>query len=350
MRCSHESNRAHVSRVDRRGWRLRFAILCLAVLFASSQREAWAWGVRGHAVIDRTAVDALPSDGPIFLKKYVDLIADSASVPDSWRSASEPFSKIAEDPNHGWFREQFAFMQDKDLPRSRYAFVIALYKQYLAVAKSDPDAASRMNVRWTGTLPYAVLEGYGHLVADMRLIRAMRAQGKDTSALETDCAFYVAWMGHYVGDGSQPLHVTIQHDGWVGPDPKGYTRDPRVHGRFESRFVDMIGLSEADVLPRLGPPGHQTGDVFDLMLAYLDRSYQDVETVYALDKSGALNDPTNQQARSLVYERISAAAAMLRDLVYRAWLESAQHPQRGPNPIDPSNPTYDPETGSAPAP
>jgi hypothetical protein len=112
----------------------------------------------------------------------------------------------------------------------------------------------------------------------------------------------------------------------------------------------MIGLSEADVFPRLGAPGHQTGDIFDLVLAYLDRSHQDVETVYALDKSGALNDPNNQQARSLVYERIAAAAAMLRDLVYRAWLESAQPRQKGPNPIDPSNPKYDPETGSAPAP
>ncbi len=115
-----------------------------------SQHSARAWGVRGHAVIDRAAVDALPDDGPVFLKRHVDLIADSASVPDTWRSASEPFSKIAEDPNHGWFREQFAFMKDHDMPRSRYAFVLALYKKYQSLAKSDPQAASRMNVRWTG--------------------------------------------------------------------------------------------------------------------------------------------------------------------------------------------------------
>src|ERR1700733_8393187 len=120
---------------------------CLATLLISVlciPEPAFPWGTRAHAVIDHTAVDTLPADGPVFLKKYVDMIANSASVPDTWRGASEPFSKIAEDPNHGWFREQFAFMQDKDLPRSRYAFVLALYKQYLVLAKSDPDAASRM--------------------------------------------------------------------------------------------------------------------------------------------------------------------------------------------------------------
>lgn len=44
------------------------------------------------------------------------------------------------------------------------------------------------------------------------------------------------------------------------------------------------------------------------------------------------------------------ATRMLRDLVYRAWLESALPvaPVK-PSPIDPSNPLYNPETGSAPA-
>jgi hypothetical protein len=76
------------------------AIALLAITYMPM--TAFAWGGRGHAVIDRTAVDAIPADGPLFLKKYVDYIAASASVPDWWRAASEPFSKIDEDPNHGW--------------------------------------------------------------------------------------------------------------------------------------------------------------------------------------------------------------------------------------------------------
>jgi hypothetical protein len=129
-------------------------------------------------------------------------------------------------------------------------------------------------------LPFAAAEVYGHLVADMRYLRKARAEGKDTSFLEQTCAFYVAWMGHYIGDGSQPLHDTIHHDGWQGPDPKGYTRDPKIHGRFESQYVDAIALTEGDIVDRIGQPGHLTGDVFDSILTHLDEAGSNVEAIY----------------------------------------------------------------------
>ncbi len=128
-------------------YRRSFSILLVPALCIP--QLAFPWGARAHAVIDHTAVDTLPDDGPVFLKKYADYIAGSASIPDTWREASGPFSKIEEDPNHGWFREQFAFM--KEIPRSRYEFVLALYKEYLVIEKSKPEDARRMNVRWTGT-------------------------------------------------------------------------------------------------------------------------------------------------------------------------------------------------------
>jgi hypothetical protein len=331
-----------------RSTRHRSGFAILVVVALSIPEQAFSWGIRAHAVIDHTAVDTLPDDGPVFLKKYADYIAGSASIPDTWRQASEPFSKIEEDPNHGWFREQFSFM--KEVPRSRYEFVLELYREYLRIEKSDPENARRMNVRWTGTLPYAAAEVYGHLVADMRYLRKARADGKDTAFLEQTCAFYVAWMGHYIGDGSQPLHDTIHHDGWQGPDPNGYTRDPKIHGRFESQYVDAISLTEEDILPRIGKPGHLQGDVFDLILAHLDEAGRNVETIYKLDKRNALTDVHDPEAREMVYSRTAAGARMLRDLVYRAWLESALPVTSGkPSPIDQSNPLYNPETGSAPA-
>jgi hypothetical protein len=326
--------------------RSSFAVLLIAAL--SLPQPAFPWGTRAHAVIDRTAVDTLPDDGPVFLKKYVEYIAGSGSVPDTWRQASEPFSKIEEDPNHGWFREQFAFM--KVIPRSRYEFVLALYRENLRIRKTEPENAQRMNVRWTGTLPFAAAEVYGHLVADMRYLRKARLEGKDTAFLEQTCAFYVAWMGHYIGDGSQPLHDTIHHDGWQGPDPKGYTRDPKIHGRFESQYVDAISLSENDILSRIGQPGHLTGDIFDMMLAHLDEAGSNMEAIYKLDKRNAFADVHDTEAKEMVYSRTAAGARMLRDLVYRAWLESAQPAtQVSPSPIDQSNPLYNSLTGSASA-
>jgi len=204
--------------------------------------------------------------------------------------------------------------------------LLTLHREHERLVRSDPGTAQRMNIRWTGTLPYAVLEGYGRLVADMRLMRALRLMGENPTPFKIDTAFLVAWMGHYIADGSQPLHVSIHHDGWVGPNPAHYTRDPAVHGRFKTDYVNLIGFSVDAIVPHLAPVAHQQGDVLTAVHAYLDRAYRDVETVYRLDRDGALRDASNREARSLVYEHCAAASAMQRDLVTRAWRESALSP------------------------
>ncbi|PYT26300.1 MAG: hypothetical protein DMG57_22175 [Acidobacteria bacterium] len=65
--------------------------------------------------------------------------------------------------------------------------------------------------------------------------------------LTTDIAFYMGWLGHYVADAAMPLHDSIHHDDCVGDNPKGYTRDPNIHGRFESEFVDLIATTESNL-------------------------------------------------------------------------------------------------------
>ncbi|CAE1132852.1 nuclease [Xanthomonas euroxanthea] len=325
--------------------------LACALLFAAAtcSGNAAAWGHRAHAAIDSAAVQALPDDGPVFLKQYVQVIADGATLPDGWRSESEPFLKIEEDPNHGWFREQFAFMQHP--PRSRYAFVLALYDEQRRIASSDPQRAQRMNVRWAGTLPYAATEGYQRIVATMRQLRALRAKGQDSRELERTCAFYVSWFAHYIGDGAQPQHDSIHHDGWQGPNPNGYSTDPKVHGKFESDYVDKIALTPQDLLRRMPALAHQQGDVFEQILDFLDVGTARVEQVYRLEKAGAFDDASSSDGRAMVYRTAGDGAAMLRDLLVRAWRESALQPETStlPRSMDPSHPQYDPATGSAPA-
>lgn len=328
--------------------KLRTCMAGVLLISLIATESAHAWGRRGHAVVDRAAVLALPNDGPIFLRQYLDYIGDSAGYPDGWRDQSIPFSKIEEDPNHGWFLEQFSFMDP--IPRSRYEFVIELYKENLKLAKKDPEAAKKTNVRWTGTLPFAALEVYGHLVAEFRLLRQAQVNKQDTSHLQMTCAMLTWWLGHYIGDGAQPLHDTIQHDGWQGPNPHGYTRDHSIHGRFESQYVDLINLNESAIVPRVAGVGHLQGDVFDLVLRFLKESNSHVEEVYQLDQRRAFSEAGNKEARELVYSRITAGATMLRDLLYRAWLESGEG--RGREAIDPTsenNPHYNPETGTAAA-
>ncbi|MEZ5356780.1 MAG: hypothetical protein R2762_29435, partial [Bryobacteraceae bacterium] len=228
-----------------------------------------AWGLRGHSNINRAAVRTLPADGPLFLQAHEDWIAYLSIIPDTWRSPAEPFAKIIEDPNHGWFKEQFAFLNP--IPRSRYEFVIAIYEEHRRLAASGSGAAKLTNVRWTGTLPYAAVETYERMKAAMRRYRSAKAADQDTRLVELEIASYMGRLGHYTGDGAQPLHCTIHHDGWQGPNPYGYTTDPKIHGRFESAFVDLIQAEVSSFAQRIAPARH-LADPFLAVLAHLDRS------------------------------------------------------------------------------
>jgi hypothetical protein len=315
-------------------------LVCLAVIATG------AWGARGHQSANRAAVKSIPADGPVFLREFEDWIAKTGPVPDSWRGNTEPYSKIFEDPNHGWFKEQFAFMPS--IPRSRYEFVLRLYDEYLRIKDKDPERAAVTNVRWTGTMPYAAMENYDRMKSAMRLYRRVIAdKSPDAQYLAQDIAFYMGWLGHYTADGAQPLHDTIHHDGWLGANPKQYTTDPRVHGRFESAFVDLIQLTDSDLMPVMDKP-KVLADPFAAVLAHLDEASTHVEEVYILDKSGALADKTNEPAAKLVKSQLAKAAALLRDLAYTAWIESGKPATPQENPINRSNPRYNPETGTAP--
>lgn len=315
--------------------------LLLLILTASA---AFGWGVRGHQAINRAAVLSLPEDGPTFLRAHEEWIAYLSIIPDSWRSPSEPALKILEDPNHGWFKEQFAMLPA--IPRSRYEFILALYE---AQKKQKPEEGKRTNVRWTGTLPYAAQENFERMRVAMRRYRALKAGGQDTKFVEWEIASYMGRLGHYTGDGAQPLHDTIHHDGWAGDNPKDFTREPRIHGRMESQYVDLIAVATPDVLKQVGKP-KRLADPFAAILAHLDLAASYVEEVYQLDKTGAWADKDHPRARELVHERLASGATLLRDLAYTAWLESDQpfRFSRGNNPIDPDGPAYNPATGSAP--
>lgn len=331
---------------------MRLTAVTALLLALASSSTLLAWGERGHHTANRAAVRAIPADGPSFLRAHEEWVVYLSTVPDSWRSASEPFQKIIEDPNHGWFREQFAFMTNANVPRSRYEFVLALDAEHRRlVSAGNAAAASLTNVRWTGTLPYAAVETYEQMVAGMRRYRAAQAQKADTTLVELEIASYMGRLGHYTADGAQPLHDSIHHDGWQGANPKGYTTDPRVHGRFESRFVDLMQLSSDDIQAEV-PAAQVLEDPFDAILAHLDDAGTLVERVYQLDGSGALEDGANADARALVRRQMIRAATLLRNLAQTAWVRSGERPQMtaGDNPIVPSHPHYNPATGTAPAP
>lgn len=322
--------------------------LALVLLLACS-RTLTAWGPTGHRIVSRAAVSALPGDVPAFVAQQIDWIGARAITPDTYRSASEPFIKMAEDPSHTWHMEQVAFL--KAIPRSRIEFVQAVYDEHTRLVKTDPTGAALMNVTGTGMLPYTTIEVYERLKVTFRTWREQARTPQAARFAELDAAFYVGWLSHYIADAAQPLHTSIHHDGWRGDNPKRYTRDGAIHWAFENDFVDLIAVGERDLQSRMAPAG-TVADPFSAILAHLARAHTRVEQVYRLEQSGALKDMGHAEARELVRACLTDATTMLRDLVYTAWVSSAAPaaPRTGiVQPNDPANPRYNSAAGSAPA-
>src|SRR5262245_23073631 len=308
-----------------------------------------AWGLTGHVVITRAAINGLPTEVPAFVKRQIDWISTRSITPDSYRAASEPFIKAAEDPSHEWHLEQVSFL--KTIPRSRIEFVQAIYDEFKRLEKSDPPRAALANPTSTGMLPYTAMEVYERLKVTVRTWRDQQRDKQPSTFTEQDAAFYIGWLSHYIADASQPLHSSIHHEGWRGDNPKNFTRDGALHWGFENDFVDLIGLKETDIQARVAP-ARTIADPFSAVLAHLARSNTRVEQVYALEQQHALTDKSNAAARELVYVCTSDGATLLRDLIYSAWTTSAAPaaPRTGiVQPNDPEHPRYNPATGSAPA-
>jgi hypothetical protein len=322
------------------------AVLCAIVVTAS---PVVGWGVTGHRVIARVAIETLPAEVPPFLARQIDWIGVRSITPDNYRAASEPFIKMAEDPSHEWHLESVAFLNA--IPRSRVEFIQALYDEHRRVAAVDAARARAINVTGTGLLPYTTIEIYERLKVTFRTWREQQKAGEDTRFTELDAAFYAGWLSHYVADAAMPLHSSIHHDGWVGANPRNYTRGGELHWGFENDFVNLIQLTDADIRPRVAA-ARLIDDPFTAILEHVGRAHTRVEQLYQLEQQHAFSDRGHQGAKALVLTCTGEAATMLRDLIFTAWTSSAQPaaPRTGivlPN--DPANPLFNPAVGSASA-
>jgi hypothetical protein len=173
-----------------------------------------------------------------------------------------------------------------------------------------------------GMQPYQTDEVWERLKVAMRDYREMTAAKEDTRALEEEIVFLAGWLGHYVGDGSMPLHTSDKPNGWIGPNPNGYTTEHKIHGLFESQFVHD-NIHETDIAPLVAKQPATVGDVFDQYVGYLRQSHSLVETTYRLEKAGAFNGAGTDEGKQFASQQLAAAATELRDLIYAAWLQSA---------------------------
>jgi hypothetical protein len=294
----------------------RLAGMLLIGMVLCHPRPASAWGNEGHTDINRVAAQKIPASMPLFLRRAVVEIAYLGPEPDRWRNPAEFPLKNAQEADHFIDLERVSWLDP--LPPGRYEFYRKLYEKRAATIDHPDDYLPER----VGLQPYITLEIYGRLKAAFREYRQLQSEHKPTQAVQQAIIFYAGWLGHYVADGAQPLHTTIHYNGWVGPNPNGYTTEHGIHSLFETTYV-AANITAKDFAPLVKAPSRLT-DPFHDYIAYLKNSYDLVENVYALDKAGDFKEKGSKEAFDFTTHRLAAGSQMLLDLWYTAWLESAE--------------------------
>jgi hypothetical protein len=294
-------------------------------------QPAWGWGRDGHMMINRLAAENLPTDVPYFLRNGngIDIMEWMGPEPDRWKQRdAEPELVATQSPDHFLDYEWAIYgakVCDKGtpdcidgykFPRKRYDFIRAI-----ADAQATHPELKYLDI--TGFQPWQVEEVWQRLKSDMREYRKTVAVNGDTAPVQLAILFDAGWLGHYVGDGSQPLHNTIQFNGWTGPNPNGYTTEHKIHALFESIYVSA-NVKRDEVAPLVAATKPTTiDDEWTQYWEYLHHSNSLVEKTYQLEKAGGFKDAGTPEAKSFTEERLAAGAIELRDLIYSAWVHSA---------------------------
>lgn len=318
-----------------------FLLFAAGILIALLPPSAGAWSNRGHRMINQVAAETLPGDVPPFMRSEegVRAISYLGPEPDRWRPEMEPELCAISSPDH-IFRTQLAATLGP-LPRRRLDFERMLE----TLSKERPAEAAQLTPEHIGTLPWQAEEVFERLVAAFHSWRVANGQypaqsyrdlapldKSDLPEIQASALFYAGWLGHYIGDGSMPLHASVDVLGWAEKsNPRGYTTSPSIHPRFEGIADQELqsGAISDTAIRALVPQAKQLDDPFAQTLLYLKRESTFAEQVYAFDKEGQLTTGSGQ-TQKFIELRMAEGASMLRDLIYTAWVDSAalQAPHR----------------------
>lgn len=304
-------------------------VLALAAALAAPANSALAWGASGHRLIGVLGAQSLPSDVPAFVRTPTAIATIGEYARELDRSKGS--GKI-----HDHDRDSAHFLDVDDEGRmfGGPMFTVAT----LPPTRADYETALRtvgMDSWKAGYLPYAMIDGYQQLVKDFTYWRILVAAEKSATD-PVRKAYYAADLkrredlllrdlgvwAHYVGDASQPLHLSVHYNGWGDyPNPNGYTNSRAIHSSFEGPLAKAVG-DEAQVKALMPAYTDCACSIETRVVGYLTTTWKLTEPLYALEKSGGMVD-TDPRAKAFVQARLAAGAAALRDLVTDAWRESA---------------------------
>ena len=258
------------------------------------------WGSVGHKKINQNMASCLPSPIAFLKPAWTTVVTNNASQAD-YRKNQDPY----ESPRH--------YIDIDNYPEFLLSGSIAQVYDSVVARHGSSFVIDQ------GILPWATLATFDSLKA------CFTRQDWNKSAL------FAADLGHYVGDGHMPLHITKNYDGQ-------YTGQSGVHSRYEttmvSRFTSQIvyPADSAQVIQ----------DVAEYVFNYLYFDYKYVDSVLLADSYaktvGSVGSDAYYQALwarsgNFTILMMRNASDALANLIYTAWVEAGS-PRMYPNGID----------------
>jgi hypothetical protein len=257
-----------------------------------------SWGSKGHRKISGNIVACLPAELLFLQPAWTNFVRDHASDAD-YRKSQDP----NESPKHYIDIDNYpVFVQTGRIPQT-YDSVVGQFGYSFVIDQ--------------GTLPWATLTTFDSLVS------CFQRRDWNRSAL------YAADLGHYVGDGHMPLHITRNYNGQ-------FTGQTGIHSRYEST---MISRYESQLVYP-ADPAHYVDHTGEYVFSYIYENYRYVDSIliadnYAKTIAGSTGSDTYyqvlwEQSGDFTRRLMQNASAALSDLIYTAWVRAGS-PMMYPN-------------------
>jgi hypothetical protein len=259
------------------------------------------WGAVGHKIINSNITVCFPS---------------SMNFPSTWSPfliahASDPDNRKGSDPTES----------------PRHFIDIDAYPEFVANGYIDQSYNANVTLHtssWVinqGTLPWAIV-----LWEDS--LRHAFQQGNWSMAMQLS-----ADLGHYVGDGHQPLHCTENYDGDM-------TNQSGVHSRYETSLVKQFQSS----IVYTNDSASYVSNISNYVFNFIYLSNKDVDTVLYGDSvahavAGSTSGTVYLQkfwdiCGSQIIQLMKNASKSTADLIYTAWIDAGSPNPNASNPVE----------------
>jgi hypothetical protein len=259
------------------------------------------WGSKGHRKISQNMAPCLPAQMSFLKPAWTNVVASNASAAD-YRKDEDP----DESARHFIDIDNYPEFVLSGFIEQKYDSVVARHGLAFVIDQ--------------GILPWATVTTYDSLKS------CFRRGDWNKSAL------FAADLGHYVGDGHMPLHITKNYNGQ-------FTGQTGVHSRYETT---MVGKFESQIIYPVDS-ARIIQNVREFVFDYLYEDYKYVDSVliadgYATTTGGATGSTEYYQALwaksgDFTILMMRNASDALASLVYTAWVEAGS-PRIYPNAID----------------